>query len=47
MHDTLLLDPVRILHGPDRDEQQGAVFLEDGILRGFDEGARSLSLIHI
>jgi len=43
MHDTLLLDPVRILHGPDRDEQQGAVFLEDGILRGFDEGARSLA----
>ena len=27
MQNTLLLDPVRILHGPDPDEQQGAVFM--------------------
>ena len=43
MQNTLLLDPVRILHGPDQDEQQGAVFIENGLLRGFDQTARSLA----
>ena len=43
MQNTLLLDPVRILHGPGQDEQQGAVFIENGVLRGFDETARSLA----
>jgi dihydroorotase len=43
MQNTLLLDPVRILHGPGVDEQHGAVFIENGVLRGFDENARSVA----
>ena len=37
MHDTLLLDPVRILLGPGRALQQGAVLIENGVLSAFDE----------
>ena len=40
MHDTLLLDPVRILRGPGTALQQGAVLIESGVLSGFDDAAR-------
>jgi len=40
MHNTLLLDPVRILRGPGTALQQGAVLLENGVLSGFDDVAR-------
>ena len=41
MHDTLLLDPVRILHGPGTELQQGAALIESGVLSGFGDGART------
>ena len=40
MHDTLLLDPVRILLGPGRALQQGAALIEKGVLSAFDDEAR-------
>ena len=40
MNDTLLLDPIRILQGPDRPVRDGAVLLESGVLKGFDQAAR-------
>ena len=41
MHDTLLLDPVRILHGPGTELQQGAALIESGVLSGFGDEART------
>ena len=41
MHDTLLLDPVRILHGPGTELQQGAALIESGVLSGFGDAART------
>ena len=43
MNDTLLLDPVRILQGPDQPVRNGAVLLESGVLKGFDQAARERS----
>ena len=37
MNDTLLLDPIRILQGPDQPVRDGAVLLESGVLQGFDQ----------
>ena len=41
MHDSLLLDPVRILHGPGAAPKQGAALIEAGVLTGFDDDART------
>ena len=43
MHDSLLLDPVRILQGPGTALRQGAALLEAGVLTGFDDDARTLA----
>ena len=40
MNNSLLLDPVRILQGPGHDERQGAVLIENGVLKGLDQNAR-------
>ena len=45
MHDTLLLDPVRILRGPGTSLQQGAVLIEAGVLSGFDDDARQRATV--
>ena len=44
MNDTLLLDPIRILQGPDRPVRDGAVLLESGVLQGFDQAARERAI---
>ena len=43
MRDPLLLSPVRILEGPGQAERPGAVFLEGGVLTGFDQTAVALA----
>ena len=45
MHDTLLLDPVRVLRGPGTSLQQGAVLIEAGVLSGFDDDARQRATV--
>ena len=41
MGNTLLLDPVQVLKGPETDVEQGAVFIDQGVLSGFNQAART------
>ena len=43
MDDPVLLSPVRILEGPGQDERQGAVFIDSGVLVGFDHTAYAMA----
>ncbi|MAR05752.1 MAG: dihydroorotase [Cyanobium sp. NAT70] len=41
MGNTLLLDPVQVLKGPEQEVEQGAVFIDHGVLSGFNQAART------
>ena len=46
MDPSVLLDPVQILEGPGQSVRTGAVLIDHGLIRGFDEDARRLAQKH-
>ena len=46
MDPSVLLDPVQILMGPEQSLRTGAVLIEEGRIRGFDQDARQLAQDH-